>query len=241
MITIQELSNSLEQASRFGPLVKRGDGKYDMPTSTALNDPWEHHHLGIDNGCDFWGAVTDNIAGISKSDPNFFIPSSCQQCWKVVVKPQTIEQLFILSDIQKQLCITSKCGIEERWQVAASYGGYFYATSMEEGLEIYKIVMAEVGINIGTIPVFLKRGCTEYEITFGDSAEWEILPEQIPLEDYLLTHVFPTYQPITNEAYLLKLTHEKWYKKAHSIGDMGYVKFRGQPYFKPYRTYEEER
>jgi len=239
MITLEELKENLEQASKFGPLVKREDGKYDMPASNSLNDPWQHFHDGIDNGCDFWGAVMDQIPGISKHDPNCFIPSSCQECWKVVVKPQTIEQLFQLAKIEERLGITSKCGIEERWQVAASYGGYFYGTSKEEGLRIYDIVRTEVDINIGTIPVFLKRGCTEYEITFGDSLYWEVSAEQLPLEDYLITHIYPTYRPMTNKEFLLGRTHEKWYRKAHSIGDMGYVKFRGKPYFEPYRTYHD--
>jgi hypothetical protein len=100
------------------------------------------------------------------------IAKRCFNCWKVVVRPRTVEELFKLLDLEIDYVRIydkpCKCGIETRDFVEGLYGGYFYNDSLQEGKECYEIVRKMVSERISPdIVVALKRGCTEYELEFG--------------------------------------------------------------------------
>lgn len=101
-----------------------------------------------------------------------FKPSFCRDsCWKVVVNPRTLRELYQLRDIQLDMVKTDpecwcKCGIEMRpTNGGVLYGGYFYANSKEEGLDRWHAVR---GLVPKEIRVVLKRHCTEMELKLGD-------------------------------------------------------------------------
>lgn len=112
------------------------------------------------------------------------IPILCHDCFKVVVKPKTVVQLFDLQKLQKKLNLPSKCGIELRGFVPSLYGGYFYNKGIEKGRECYKLIRKRVSERISPdIEVILKRGCTEFEMSHGPSDKWGIDINQKKLED----------------------------------------------------------
>jgi hypothetical protein len=112
------------------------------------------------------------------------IPILCHDCFKVVVKPKTIVQLFELYKLQKQLNLPSKCGIELRNFVPDLYGGYFYNKGIEKGQKCYELVRKRVSERISPdIEVILKRGCTEFEMAHGPSDKWQIGIKQSKLEN----------------------------------------------------------
>jgi len=140
------------------------------------NTPWIHVRQDMEKMCHVYHLLFDNLG---------FIPSRCLNCWKVVVRPRTIENLFQLYYMQKDLNLASKCGIEVRDYVIGLYGGYFYNDSEEQGQACKRTVRKAVDEWIDPeCPVILKRYCTEFEIKLGpstgykqpaDAKEWERL------------------------------------------------------------------
>jgi len=131
----------------------------------GVDTPWHHvKHLGTKK------CTLDHHL---KFDTFGFIPPRCMECWKVVVGPRTLKELFALLDIQKSLDRSSKCGIEIRYYTPRLYGGYFYNNSLDEGRECYEAVRKAVDEHIGKeVNVILKRACTEYEMSKGPSVGW---------------------------------------------------------------------
>ncbi len=116
-----------------------------------------------------------------------FIPTECQECYKVVIRPESYDELLSLYPIMKELDFASKLGIEKREEVDALYGAYFYCNSLKEGLERLDIVnFALTGTNM---QAFLKRGCTEYEAEFGPSDNWYLTPGQVEIEEEVFSRV----------------------------------------------------
>ena len=133
-----------------GVLVQRDvDGKLDFKASAPSWDvPW---HFTVQKGnlnCLLWNRVIFNH--IFKKVPDsllqgrVWVPSGCQNCFKIVVRPHNLKQLFDLVDLQKRLDFDAKCGIEHRPYVFGLYGGYFYNRGLEQGLDRYKVVRKEV-------------------------------------------------------------------------------------------------
>lgn len=153
----------------------------------SFNVPWVYVCPDDSKDCGFWHQVIFDTYGL--------FPLGCLDCWKVVVRPKTVKQLFALHEYQDSEYKYSrtkngtpagycKCGIELRKYVHGNYGGYFYNSSLEEGLQCYEKVRADITKYIGAdISVTLKRACTEYELKYGDSSRWEELLEKGSYED----------------------------------------------------------
>jgi len=209
----------------------------------AWDTPWHHIHHDAFLDCLTWHTVIFNLISRLMPSHRQFVPSACQQCWKVVVRPKTLFQLFALVELQKALCHPSKCGIEVRPTVHASYGGYFYNHSLGEGLACYKMVRDAIDNdeNLGPdVAVFLKRACTEYEALCGDSSKWEITPEQIHIETLVNKWFVRDTAMLEQPAHAIMNVHRKWIEFAYERGDETYLKFTdGVPLYKPYKTYHE--
>jgi len=235
--------------SKFRPMLQNAgwklrdeDGKICVGSSSiAWDTPWHHvcHDAFLD--CQRWHHVLFDLFSRTMPPDEAFVPSACQQCWKVVVRPDTLLGLFSLLDLQKHLGRPSKCGIETRPYVNGLYGGYFYNHSLEEGLECYKIVREKVDEtpHLGKdTSVILKRACTEFEKKMGDSSKWVITPKQIYIET-LVNKWF-----VRNDVYreqpqhAIANVHKKWIEWAYANGDETYKHFtNGKPLYVPVKTY----
>jgi len=158
-----------------------------------------------------------------------FIPPRCLQCWKVVVMPRTLKELFQLEQVEYVLQRPSKCGIEVRNYTPRHYGGYFYNDSVEEGRECYEVVREAVNDMISPeVGVILKRGCTEMEMKCGNAGFWHITPEHLELDQIIEDRVENSAAISSKQAdYVVAHVKNEWMKWAFSHGDMTYKEFNG--------------
>ena len=223
-----------------GYYLRDSDGKISYEGKMAWDTPWHHvkHAFGLD--CHLWHQVTFDII-FTRMNQHKWVPSKCQECWKVVVRPPNLKGLFGLLELQAALGRPSKCGIETRDTVHGLYGGYFYNHSLEEGLDCYEAVREAVDneprLGKGTV-VLLKRACTEYEMRAGPADEWTITPQQAHVEgiiDSVFTHdIVMRSQP----EWAVTRVHTRWIQWAYAMGDPSVFEFtNGKPLFPPYKTY----
>jgi len=213
----------------------------------AIETPWVHNgHAGID--CFTWTNILFNIISMNMGKyfkgGKPFVPSGCQNCYKVVVRPKTLVQLFALDDLQKRLGRPSKCGIEVRSTVHGLYGGYFYNRGLENGEECYIAVREAVNNDpfLGEdVSVILKRGCTEMEHAVGPSDEWKITPAQETIERLVEEWVVSDTREVEQPDPLIWHIKRRWIEFAYMNGDVTYLKFtRGEPLYPPYVTFHDE-
>lgn len=219
--------------------LRMEDGKF-VPNSPAMAEdaPWVYVQTAVDARCDIYHRVFFNILK--------HIPSYCRSCWKIVVRPRNLVELFDLYEYQREMGVPCKCGIERRPTTSNLYGGYFYTRSLEQGRERYREVRELTDKHLSKeTPVILKRACTEFEIgpdSFGPSDEWpDCTPEELEMEEYIIAHFprvgFGTPQPDHVTAHVMM----EWIGHAYRYGDKTYKTFTGgNPLFQPYITYHED-
>jgi len=208
-----------------GACYVREDGKIGIKGNNVWDVPWIHV---MPKGGEI--EARDRLALCFLSmDVKFrfynFVPIRCHACWKVVVRPRTVKELFALHELQKELNLWSKAGIEERPFVPAIYGGYFYNDTIEEGHECKSIVAKAVASEISRdIPVFLKRGCTEYERVFPERG-WRIPPGQKEFEAWMDDLLVLEVNKIQPPDFMELNAKRKWVERAFEIGDATYLDF----------------
>lgn len=230
------ISHARPLLEKAGFKLRDGDGKIYVEATQAWDTPWHHiKHSGHVN-CHLWHRIMFDVIFQKR-----FVPSECQQCWKIVVRPQSLLQLFALLELQKRLDRPSKCGIEVRESVHGLYGGYFYTRSLEEGLASYKEVRSAIDEdqNLGpNIVVLLKRACTEFEVACGPSDKWEVTPEQQALEALVNKWFVHDINVRQQSEHVVSFIHKKWIEWAYANGDSTYQYFtNGKPLYQPYVTY----
>ena len=171
-----------------------------------------------------------------------FIPEKCLNCWKVVVKMHTVQQLWDLWQWQEQwvkghehkdrFC---KCGPEKRVYVRSKYGAYFYCDSKQEGLLRKEEVKAELSklfghigkFEDGLVEVTLKRGCTEMELGTCSSTEYVKSDFERYCEERIMAFIDrPKVNPRLPKE-LAEYVLLQWFKYAWSINDMTVKQFNG--------------
>lgn len=99
------------------------------------------------------------------------IAKACFDCFKIQIEPKNILEFFKLFFIFDKLELpknnSRKCMIELRPEVAGTYKGLIYCSSIEETDKILEIISPIINkLTISKIKV--KRGCSEYLDTFTD-------------------------------------------------------------------------
>ena len=223
-----DIIGHLRPLFKKGALYVREDGKIGITGRNWSHIPWiyivskrgvekEHNRKAV---C----FVSKDI----KFKYYHFIPIGCHACWKVVVRPRTLKELFALHDLQKELGLWSKAGIEERSIVPAVYGGYFYNPTLDKARKCKIIVEKAVASEISSdIPIFVKRGCTEYEKLFPEPRHWKIPLGQkefeAEMDDLLVMEVNMSPPP----DYVVRNTKRQWVERAFEVGDETYRLFTG--------------
>jgi len=250
----QNIINLMEPLIKSGQyIVRMTDAKLVAKTTQiATNTPWIFNGPGYGYDCHYWQRVV--FETLSRRISGRFVPRSCHQCFKVVVKPRTLEQLFALLDIQRKSKLHSKCGIELRESVPGLYGGYFYNRGLAAGLVCYnkvyglleadpimKPLLDEKDGEDKTTRIVLKRGCTEFEHGVGPSDRWVITPEQNALEDLLESFMVLDNDNLTQQDHLLWDVQQRWIEWAWQHGDPTYSKYTNEkPIYPPYITYHPD-
>ena len=215
------------------PLLEKGvykftaTGQLEAEYRMTSETPWIHIRQDTTRNCGIWHHVWFDFYK--------FIPSGCQKCWKVVIRHNTLEELFKVHDLLVSIDMPSKCGIEKRYTVHGLYGGYMYNDSKEEGLSCLENIrkMLPDGVN-----AFLKRGCTEFEHKFGDSKEWQVSAEQLALERRLEDLFMQAKQRTAQSDEIKRHVMANWVRFAFANGDKTVDKFISKPLYPPYETFE---
>jgi len=173
------------------------------------------------------------------------IHSYCRDCYKVVVRPRTIIELFDLYELEKNIGSPCKCGREVRETTSSWYGGYFYNRGKQAGLEKYKEVRELVNEQLSPeTPVILKRACTEFEIGDGSKGPsdkwpditWEEREWELEYEALFPSGAIGGRQPVGVQAYVMR----RWIHYAFTKNDQSYKQLTGgNPLIPPYVTYHE--
>ena len=101
------------------------------------------------------------------------IPEFCFGCYKVQVEPRSILELIKLFVVFDQIKLVEnnirKCMIEMRPEISGFYKGLIYCSSVKEAYQIadYLEILIKENIRSG-LNVMVKRGCSEYPISFPD-------------------------------------------------------------------------
>ena len=165
------------------------DGKIRNSGAWGFNTggPWINLKVGQVRNCARWQIYRQRYNLISRN---------CFHCWKIVVKPKTLTELFDLYEFMRKYVLdedamSCKCGIEKRPYRSHTglYAGFFY-TSLLGGKEGAKKQHADIKAKLqksirSDLSVILKRACTEMEDEHGPSNLWEYPHEQDMLEDLL--------------------------------------------------------
>lgn len=216
-------------------VTSEGTIRRNAKNAIQYETPWHHVNPCPYKQCNIDHQVKFNMFG--------YIPPKCMECWKVVVAPRTVKELFQLVDVEKGLGRPSKCGIELRAYTSRPYGGYFYNNSLDEGRHCYELVRKAVDEHISKdVHVLLKRGCTEYEMIAGNSLAWYMNDHAWQLEETIEAYVEDDAKNAGHQpAIVWRHVHKRWIEYAFKQGDQTYLEFTdGEPLYPPYQTYHEK-
>ncbi|MHB1140923.1 MAG: hypothetical protein ACYC1T_04080 [Sulfuricaulis sp.] len=195
---------------------------------------WKDAHPG---GCARHHSVFNNFGAI---------PEYCFDCYKVLVTPRTVVELFKLLMVFERLILpndnTRKCMAEGRHDCGGAYKGFIYCQSIEEGKNVHNIVRNAVAGDIAPeVPVALKRGCSEfaaaypaYSPTEPDAVfmeynkDWKVHEDFVDRNSIFNTKV-PAAQAVDNTTYSPAeiFAMHYWLRYAATIGDISYLKITG--------------
>lgn len=236
----------LDYITKLKPLLEKNgykmrieDGKFvPRNVASAVEVPWVYVKTDANSRCDIYHNVFHQVFD--------HVPSYCRECYKVVVRPKTIVELFDLYEFQRRMDVPCKCGAEKRPEVFGLYGGYFYCRGVEQGQERYAQVRKLVNEKLSVdTPVLLKRYCTEFEIgpkALGPSNEMPDATEDEITWENTICNLIPRFGVSTPQAdHQIAYVMRAWIHWAYQNGDETYKTFTdGSPLFENYVTYQKE-
>lgn len=218
----------LDFFARVRPLVESGQwrltpgGRIAAVPRVDLDDPWVRLRRCPVRRCRRHFEVLFCRFGV--------VPRFCFDCYKVVVRPRTLVELFRLLETLRRLPaeVPAKCGVELRRYVAAPYGGYAYALGEAEAAERLRLVRALVDEGVSPdVPVALRRGCSEFEQAHPPPAAWTYRPEWGLVERWADAHfVWPPPEPPQPEMLRAGIMRS-WIRRALALGDETAPAFAG--------------
>jgi hypothetical protein len=221
----RRVADSLAAAVAAGALRPQEDGAWLRPGVGSGPSDWVKESRDASRKCRFhMGVMFDHVYRKRQ------VPAGCATCFKVKVAPRTLRELVALRDVGHALPYTYKCGLDAAAPFTSGiYGGYFYLHGVDAARTAYQAVRAAVSDHPKLGPatsVFIKRGCTEYEMSCGPSDQYTFTPEQAGIEAAILTHIRIEPGP-TNDRNRVKQTMIHWIKTAYRLGDETYRDFTG--------------
>jgi hypothetical protein len=217
------IQDMVDNAARAGiEIIERPDGKIEFNKEWLYehDSPWIHINHLKENRCLLWRDLIYNGISRKLKKKIQFVHTGCQNCYKVVVRPRTYEELLRLEDTMNSINLPSKIGIERRPFVNALYGAYFYNRGIENGLNRLEEVIDMVdrmefdssGTFISPMEVYLKRGCTEMEMEQGPSNKWRTTILQPEIEDIVDSMIHTPEQPDQTDEQKneVRQSWEKW-------------------------------
>lgn len=216
MYTKLQFNSDLEKKLSF--LIARGQFKINaggrlegVSPQGSKGTPWIFINYGHRKKyCGLWNSIFCQTFNL--------IPTHCRvNCWKTVIKPRNVLELFECYNIMQTLDLPSKIGMDIRDYTYGAWSGYVYADSLAEGRKYHK--MLKDAVKPKRVPIILKCGCTEME-RIRPSTTWNVL-EKSDLElEQRLNDIFQFSEiDFFQGAWLKHEIKERWIKRAIEIGD----------------------
>jgi hypothetical protein len=195
-----------------------------------------------------------------------FIPHKCQNCWKVVFRPQYIKDMLNLIPLMRGLAekhnFCCKLGAETRPWTSGVYGKwglwgcYFYNNTQKQGIHCWETVLNAIAaddnlkhllddVDDDGYPsrLVLKRGCTEFEVMgkYGDSKDWVHTEENLAMERAVWNLFMDQDLSIPQSPEIQNHVIGRWFSHAHSAGDPTVKEFNeGTMLWRSTRYYHKE-
>jgi len=99
------------------------------------------------------------------------IPEHCFACYKVLITPRNVVELFKLMVIFEKFDLPNnncrKCMVETRDNVSGAYKGFIYCLGLEDANKVFEMTRNVVAEEISDkVAVTMKRGCSEYASSY---------------------------------------------------------------------------
>jgi hypothetical protein len=217
--------DGLSEAIAAGKLVPRGDDAWSLKRHEATPSNWIRESRDESRKCSF---------KIGLMFPHIYrkrqVPAGCASCYKVKAVPRTLRELVALREVARALPYTYKCGLDEpTTHTSGIYGGYFFLNGLDAARAAYPRIREAIGSHPkldASMSVFIKRGCTEYELACGPSDRYTFTPKQVEIESALLARVKVETRPEVSPM-AAKATFTHWIRTAYRLGDETYLDFTG--------------
>lgn len=206
-----------------------GEPKVELKPVLGIDSPWISTMPKIDRMCTLWMAYFYNYNIISRT---------CRRCFKVAMEVNTLDELFRVLDYQRDNKDNCKCGVEKRAFTGrlGKYSAFWYAP-IDDGLDGAKKLYKRISKEFSTMKCILKRGCTEFEMTYYPSNTWDTLAERNAWDakENLLDQLF-VLDPVTiqvemNTPKMLEVhIIKKWIEWAFEHNDMTYLNYTDRPF-----------
>jgi hypothetical protein len=228
------VGENLQRAIDAGVLLQNQDGTLELRHSAQIG-------LWLNRGdmpnCVFLNRFTFQLAYAQAA-----VPKGCEACYKVKVLPRTLRELVALYELAGQVECPSKCGIDLYTRHSQNiYAGYFYLKSLEEARGVFRVIRELVNDDpkLGSgVPIVIKRGCSNYEVSCGPSAQYTFRPELQDIEAYLKSRFRRTR---TERLTVAGTIYGTWVPLAYQMGDDTYLDFtNGEPLYPKSLTYDPD-
>lgn len=216
---------SIAAAEAAGKLIPVGEIRWSLPKPGPDAIAWIFESKGPNLNCRFYrSAVFEHVYQKKR------VPAGCATCYKVKVVPKTLRQLKAACDVGHALPYTYKSGTDFPSAYSSGiYGTYFYLRGLEAARSAYKRIREIIDTHpqLGSdVTVFIKRGCTEYEMHCGPSDRYTFSDETKEIESDLLSHL-QVGREISSTPPKIKESFTSWIKLAYQLGDETYKDFAG--------------
>ena len=218
LATIDIIIPPIEELLKQGMMVvRKGKIYYTVHSEADFVSQWVFSKRCGERDCDRWMKLYFAKYRI--------VPRGCFNCWKVVVRPRTLKELFEIRKLQVELGFPGKCGVDNRpaSKRKGEYAAFWYCPfggGVEGAREHHKVIEREVHKAVGfQTPVILKRACTEMEDAAGETCNW-VYPERQHILEDLLDSVFEfTEYPLEQPWFHKVRKMVQWIEKAIEIRD----------------------
>jgi hypothetical protein len=214
-IVAEAMTGMIQNARKAGIGVsRREDGRFQFDKEWIFTPdlPWIFIKADDRMNCLLWRDVTYNIISRRLRKSYQFVPTGCQECYKVVVKIHTYLDMLSLEKAMTAANWPSKIGIERRPYVKGLYGAYFYNRGLDEGLKrLEEVKQLYIDAECGALDpeIYLKRGCTEMEMEQGRSDQWKTTVLQTNIERIMGLTLYTKSQKLQTDAEKADI-RDKW-------------------------------
>jgi len=219
------VGEGVAEAVAVGKLTPLGADTWSLRRHDPVPSDWIRESRDASRHCPFYMRVMFQHVYRKRQ-----VPSGCATCYKVKAVPRTLRELVALRDVARALPHTYKCGLDAASPYTSGlYGGYFFVNGLEAARAAYPRIRDAVSSHAklgASVPVFIKRGCTEYEVACGPSDRYRFSAKQAEIESALRARVRIEERPRAS-AQDIQATFAHWIKTAYRLGDDTYLDFTG--------------